>query len=173
MYIRSTELANLSRITHHFHTPQYDLVPYKLQPGGRGYESVYAAAPVLSYLYALSLPVSERKFIPPEELLKVKSTSELREALGRTSALFEAHERTLMEPLLEFLTSPRMYARGVRVVGPESCTARAPTVAFVVVGANGTQAGNISGREIVEEVDKLGTVSMAQLTSRCAISSDE
>lgn len=151
-------MASITSIAHHFHSPRYDDLPFKLQPGGPGYELVYASAAVLSYLYALSLPSpNDAKVIPSEELLKVKSTSELREALETTSTLVEAHEKALMEPLLAFLTSPRMYARGVRVVGPESCASRAPTVSFIVVD-NGAGT-SMSSRDIVEKIDRLGTVS--------------
>jgi hypothetical protein len=145
-------------VAHHFHSPRYDGLPVKLQPGGPGYELTFAASAVLSYLFALSLPSTDTCLVSSEELLKTKSTSELRKALEHTSALFEAHELTLMEPLLAFLTSPRMYARGVRVVGSETCVSRAPTVSFVVVDGAGGNKSMLS-RDIVEQVDQLGTVS--------------
>ena len=159
MYTKRTALSSIKSVAHHFHSPHYDSLPFKLQPGGPGYELVYAAAAVLPYLYALASPYTNADLTSSEDLLQSKSTAELRKALERTSTLFEAHEHTLMEPLLAFLTSPRMYACGVRVVGPETCTSRVPTVSFVVVDGDGPENTSMLSRDIVEQIDKLGTVS--------------
>lgn len=158
LYTRSTALSSIASVAHHFHSPRCDGLPTKLQPGGPGYELSYAAAAVLPYLYALSSPSADFALKDSEELLRAKSSADLRSGLEHTSALFETHERTLMEPLLSFLTSPRMYARGVRVVGPETCTSRAPTVSFVVIGEEGSAGKSMLSRNLVEQVDQLGTV---------------
>jgi hypothetical protein len=161
LYTRRAALKTLSSIAHHFHSPRYDDLPFKLQPGGPGYELTYASAAVLPYLISLSSP-SASGLIDSEELLRAKSKAELRTALEHTSALFEAHERTLMEPLLSFLKSEKMYARGVRIVGLETCDGRAPTVSFVVVDTPGGRKG-VKSREIVEKVDEIRTVSSVPL----------
>jgi selenocysteine lyase/cysteine desulfurase len=104
---------------------------YKLQPGGPGYELVYATTAVIPYLLSLS----------PENNL---------------TASFKAiaeHEQTLSEPLLKYLLSE--YDRGVRIVGDEKAgLGRVPTISFVVVGQR-----SIKSKDIVAVFDKHGDVS--------------
>ncbi|GJJ14096.1 hypothetical protein Clacol_008353 [Clathrus columnatus] len=154
LYTRRSELAKIASVAHHFHSPNYDSHPFKLQPGGPGYELTYGSSAVLPYLYRLSQV--EGDLINSKELLQTKSKNELREALERTSDLFRDHERRLMERLLGFLTSSTLYNRGVRVVGPESLTWRAPTIGFIVIKSEQGEA--LSSRDIVEQVDKKGTI---------------
>lgn len=142
-------------MAHHFHSPKYDDYPFKLQPGGQGYELTYASSAVLSYLYRLSQASGD--LINSEELFRVKSWVELRRALEHTSSLFEAHEKTLMVPLLDFLTSEKMYERGVRVVGPETLNCRAPTVSFIVIDTENKEG--MKSQKIIESIDQKGTVS--------------
>jgi len=107
--------------------------PYKLQPGGPGYELAYATTGVVPYLKSLT----------PEDDL---------------TASFDAianHEQTLLEPLLLFLTDAKQFERGVRVVGTSEINlSRVPTVSFVVVGQNA-----IKSKDIVGAFDKKGGVS--------------
>ncbi|KAF8577063.1 PLP-dependent transferase [Ramaria rubella] len=156
LYTRSSALLSINSVAHHFHSPSYDHLPFKLQPGGPGYELTYAASAVLPYLHSLSGLAKSPGLVDSEELLRTIPRLELRKALEHTSALFEAHELTLMEPLLEFLTSQRLYERGVRVVGPENTDSRAPTICFVVLDTPGKKG--IRSQDIVERVDKLGTI---------------
>lgn len=158
LYTRSAALSSIVSVAHHFHSPRYDSLPFKLQPGGPGYELSYGAAAVLPYLYTLSSPSTSAILTDSEEWLRTKSTSDIRIALEHTSALFETHERMLMEPLLAFLTSQRMYRRGVRIVGPETCESRAPTVSFIVIDGDNSTSKSMLSKDLVEQVDQLGTV---------------
>jgi hypothetical protein len=132
VYVRSTALqTSLTSISHHF--LKVDDKPYKLQPGGPGYELVYGATAVVPYLKSLT----------PEDDL---------------AASFNAianHEQNLLAPLLRFLTDARQFARGVRIVGTSKIDlSRVPTVSFVVVGQNA-----IKSKDIVGAFDKKGGVS--------------
>lgn len=149
-------MVKLSSVAHHFHSPKYDDYPFKLQPGGAGYELTYGASAVLPYLYRLSQTSGE--LVSSEQLLPVKSKTELRQALERTSDLFSIHERSLVERLLGYLTSPALYKRGVRIVGPEGLEHRAPTISFIVIGSRDEKP--LTSQEIVEQMDKKGTVSL-------------
>lgn len=159
LYTRRSELAKLSSIAHHFHSPYYDNHPFKLQPGGAGYELTYAASAILPYLYRLSQ--TEGELSTSEELLRTKSKAELRQALGHTFDLFKDQEHRLMERLIGYLTSTRLYDRGVRIVGPESLTWKAPTISFIVIGTE--IGGPLSSQEIVEKIDLKGNVSTDKL----------
>ncbi|KIJ23685.1 hypothetical protein M422DRAFT_275687 [Sphaerobolus stellatus SS14] len=154
MYTRSSELEKIGSVAHHFHSPKYDGLPFKLQPGGAGYELTYATSAVLPYLYRLSQTTGN--LINSEELLATKSKAELRKALEHTSSLFEAHEGQLAKLLLEFLTSSKMYERGVRVVGPETLELRAPTISFIVIDT--PRAKGIRSQDIITKVDAKGTM---------------
>ncbi|KAI0253735.1 pyridoxal phosphate-dependent transferase [Lactifluus subvellereus] len=91
LYARTASLrSSLTALTHHFY--RFDDVGSKLQPGGSGYELVYGAAGVPTYLRSLT-------------------------PAGTLEATFEAsaaHEYTLSERFLSFL---RGYAPRVLVVG--------------------------------------------------------
>ncbi|KAG1724355.1 pyridoxal phosphate-dependent transferase [Suillus lakei] len=131
VYVRSAALqTSLSSITHHF--LKVDDKPYKLQPGGPGYELVYGATAVVPYLKSLT----------PEDDL---------------TASFNAiadYEQTLLAPLLSFLTDTKQVGRGVRIVGTSKIDlSRVPTVSFVVVGQNA-----IKSKDIVGAVDKKGGI---------------
>ena len=151
LYTRRAALPALHSVVHHFHSPRFDAAPFKLQPGGPGYELTYAAAAVLPYLVSLSSPPLAASASP--EHLTADAAPALRTALARTSALFVVHERALLEPLLAFLTGGQAYVRGVRVVGPQGCDARAPTVSFVVVGER-----SMTSRAVVGRVEELARV---------------
>ncbi|KAF8624947.1 hypothetical protein AX17_006973 [Amanita inopinata Kibby_2008] len=131
LYVRSAALElSISSIAHHF--LKVDAKPYKIQPGGPGYELVYGTTGVVHYL----------------ESLTPKSTLQ---------ASFEAiaiHEQELLKVLMGFLTHPDQKARGIRIVGEETVTLeRVPTVSFVVVGQR-----PIKSREIVSAFDRKGGV---------------
>jgi len=134
-YVRSAALqSSLTSIAHDFLKVDND--PYKLQPGGPGYELAYAATAVVPYLKSLT----------PEDDLE---------------ASFDAianYEQELLAPLLSFLTDAKQVERGVRIVGTSEVNlSRVPTVSFVVVGKNA-----IKSRDIVGIFDKKGGVSLTK-----------
>lgn len=132
LYVRASVLRNsVASIAHHF--LKVDDTSYKLQPGGPGYELVYATTGVVSYLLSLT----------PANNLQASW-----DAIGQ-------HEQTLVGPLIQYLTGPKQWARGVRVVGDTSVNlTRTPTISFVVVGNRA-----IKSKAIVEIFDKKGGVS--------------
>ncbi|KAL4063779.1 pyridoxal phosphate-dependent transferase [Scleroderma yunnanense] len=120
-YMRSGALqSSLSKIVHHFVAAESSA--RKIEIGGPGYELVYSAAGVVSYLLALT---------PYHSL----------------DASFDAiaeYEQHLMKPLLSFLTDQKQYERGVRVVGNGKVDeSRVPTISFVVVGQTPIKSQNI------------------------------
>ncbi|KAI0364983.1 PLP-dependent transferase [Pilatotrama ljubarskyi] len=131
LYARAAALRHsLSSLAHHFLSPAVDAKPYKLQPGGPGYELVYACTAVPPYLRSLT-------------------------PAGTLDAAWDAvaaHERTLVEPLLAYLRAKR--ERGVRIVGEEQAgEARVPTISFVVRGDR-----PIASRDVVKAFDATGDV---------------
>ncbi|CAE6441107.1 unnamed protein product [Rhizoctonia solani] len=133
LYTRADSHKQLHSLAHYF-LPTNEGSPYKLQPGGPGYERSYAISAVLEYFYSLSPSGDD---------------------LSTTFDLIAQHEADLMRPLLECLLSPEMYNRGVRIVGPESMDPkiRAPTISFVVVGDK-----PVRSQDIVKKFDELGDV---------------
>ncbi|CAE6350150.1 unnamed protein product [Rhizoctonia solani] len=133
LYTRADSHKQLHSLAHYF-LPKGEGSPYKLQPGGPGYERSYAITAVLEYFYSLS-----------------PSGNDLSTAFD----LIAEHEAGLMHPLMECLMSPEMYNRGVRIVGPESKdpTVRAPTISFVVVGDKPMRS-----QDVVKKFDELGNV---------------
>ncbi|KAJ3819368.1 pyridoxal phosphate-dependent transferase [Lentinula raphanica] len=131
LYVRmSSLLESVTAITHHF--LKVHEKSYKLQPGGPGYELVYGITGVLPYLLSLT----------PEHNLQASFDA------------IAAHEQTLVEPLLAFLTSPKQIERGVRIVGEEKAgLTRVPTISFVVVGEKATKSS-----DIVKVFDKKGGI---------------
>jgi len=131
LYVRSAALQHsVTQIVHHF--LKVENVAYKLQPGGPGYEIVYGTTGVNAYLLSLT----------PKNDLKA------------TFEAIAAHEQTILEPLLSFLTDPAQKARGVRIVGEETVNLqRAPTVSFVVIGQR-----PLKSRDIVDVFDKKGGI---------------
>lgn len=138
LYTRGESHSKLSSQAHYF-LPAQTGSPYKLQPGGPGYERSYSATAVLEYLNSLS-----------------PSGDDLDGAFERI-----AHqEGEIMKPLMDCLLSPEMKARGVRVLGPESADPkiRAPTISFVVVGDR-----PVRSPDIVKQFDALGDVSVVSV----------
>lgn len=133
LYVRHSVLkTSVTPIVHHF--LKVNDVAYKLQPGGPGYETVYGTTGVLAYLLSLT---------PANNL----------QASWDAIAL---HEQTLVEPLIRYLTEPKQWARGVRVVGDATVNlTRVPTISFVVVGDRA-----INSKDIIEVFDKKGGVSL-------------
>ncbi|KAI0919366.1 hypothetical protein AcV7_006122 [Taiwanofungus camphoratus] len=129
LYVRKQALLHsLSSLAHHF--LNVDAKPYKLQPGGPGYEVVYGCTAVPPYLRGLA------------------PSGDLQSAFK----LIARHEQSLIKPLLSFLKSKE--ERGVRIVGEEHASAnRIPTVSFVVVGDRA-----IKSQYIVEIFDKKGEI---------------
>jgi hypothetical protein len=132
MYVKDAALeSSVTSIVHHF--LDVDKVAYKLQPGGPGYELVYATTGVLQYLQSLA----------PDH------------SLASAYDAMAVHEQTLLQPLLSFLTDPAQWDRGVRIVGDDTVhLGRAPTVSFVVVGPRAMRS-----KDIVREFDRRGKVS--------------
>lgn len=150
MYVRHESLVNsVSSIVHHFLSPSVDQNGYKLQPAGPGYESVWGGAAAVGYLESLTVS-------------------------GGLTAAYEAiaeHDTKLAAQLLAYLTSERLWRRGVRVVGDGTSGAhRMPTISFVVdAGEEGESA--IKSKELVARFDKQGKVSHQSLIATC-VSSD-
>ena len=132
LYVRSSALQHsVTKIVHHFY--KVENVPNKLEPGGPGYELVYGTTGVNAYLLSLT----------PKNDLKASFEA------------ITAHEQTILEPLMSFLTDPAQKARGVRIIGEEIVNLeRVSTVSFVVIGQR-----SLKSRDIVEVFDKKGGVS--------------
>ncbi len=144
LYARHASLtSSLSSIGHHF--LQVDDKPYKLQPGGPGYELTYACTGVPSYIRSLA----------PNGSGKLEDAWD---AIAR-------HEQTLLEPLLGYLRGKE--GRGVRIVGDvQAGLGRVPTVSFVVVGERAMKS-----KDVVAVFDKKGNVSLhlPGLACRCRV----
>ena len=132
LYARRASLtSSLTSLGHHF--LKIDSKPYKLQPGGPGYELPWGCTAVPPYLRSLT----------------PNGSGTLEDAWAAVAA----HEQTLLAPLLGYLRSRR--DRGVRIVGAErEGFARVPTVSFVVVGEKAMRS-----RDVVAAFDKKGDVS--------------
>ena len=112
-----------------------DTLPYKLQPGGPGYEIVYATTAVLPYLLSIA---------------PAKANS-----LDAAFSAIAAHGINLLQTLLGFLTASEQFERGIRVVGDDKIgPGRVPTVSFVVTGQRA-----IKSKDIVKVFDAKGGVS--------------
>jgi hypothetical protein len=94
LYTRAASLHALTSIAHHF--LEVDKLPYKLQPGGPGYEIVYSTTAVIPYLLSLDANAN---------------------SLEASFNAITAYEQKLIEPLLGFLTAPEQFEKGVKVVG--------------------------------------------------------
>jgi selenocysteine lyase/cysteine desulfurase len=130
LYTRSTSLDALTPLTHHF--LKVDGLPYKLQPGGPGYEIIYSTTSVLPYLLSLT-PASN---------------------LDASFDAITAHEQTLLKPLLEFLTDEKQAKRGIRVVGSAKIgLERVPTISFIVVGER-----SMKSKDVVKVFDQKGGI---------------
>ena len=134
LYARAPALAHsLTSLAHHFLS--VDTKPYKLQPGGPGYELVYGCTAVPPYLKSLT-------------------------PAGTLVAAFDAisaHEQDLLKLLLGYLRSKE--ARGVRIVGDEfEGPSRVPTISFVVVGERAMRS-----MDVVKAFDLKGDVSAMSL----------
>ena len=133
LYVRAAALKqSVTSLVHHF--LKVDHTSSKLHPGGPGYELVYATTGVVAYLLSLT----------PANTLEA------------TWDVIAQHEQTLVAPLIHYLTDPKQWERGVRLVGDASINLmRAPTISFVVVGDRA-----IKSRAIVEIFDEKGGVSV-------------
>ncbi|QRV92756.1 aminotransferase class-V protein [Ceratobasidium sp. AG-Ba] len=131
LYTRAESHRKLTSLAHYF-LPVHEGSPYKLQPGGNGYERSYSVTAVLEYLESIG-------------------GGDLGTAFDRIAE----HEGALMRPLMECLLSPEMKKRGIRVLGPETADPkiRAPTISFVVQGET-----PIRSPEVVKQFDVLGDV---------------
>ena len=134
LYVRKSSLeTSLSSLAHHFLAVATK--PYKLQPGGPGYELPYSCTAVPLYLRGLT-PAG---------------------TLDAAWAAVAAHEQELLGPLLGYLRGKR--ERGVRIVGDETEGAtRVPTVSFVVVGDRAMRSP-----DVVKAFDAKGDVSSLPL----------
>ncbi|KAF9454405.1 PLP-dependent transferase [Macrolepiota fuliginosa MF-IS2] len=131
LYVRFSVLQNsVTTLAHHF--LKVDNTSYKLEPGGPGYELVYGTTGVVPYLLSLT-PAND---------------------LQATWDAIAQHEQTLVAPLLQYLTDPKQWARGIRVVGEESINlTRAPTICFVIVGDRA-----IKSKDVVKIFDEKGGI---------------
>ncbi|QRW06889.1 aminotransferase class-V protein [Ceratobasidium sp. AG-Ba] len=131
LYTRAESHHKLASLAHYF-LPIHEGSPYKLQPGGNGYERSYSVTAVLEYLESIGGG-----------------------DLGTAFERIAEHEAALMRPLMECLLSPEMKERGVRVLGPETADPkiRAPTISFVVQGKT-----PVRSPEVVKQFDVLGDV---------------
>ncbi|KDQ51414.1 hypothetical protein JAAARDRAFT_41083 [Jaapia argillacea MUCL 33604] len=139
----STSIASLA---HHF-LPTSSSPITKLQPGGPGYELVYATTAVTPYLLSLS-PVS---------------TSSESDRLDQAFDVIKAHEQILVRRLLSWLESKERWERGVRVVGESlsdltsegeaAVERRVPTISFVIVGER-----NMGSKDVVKVFDQKGGI---------------
>ncbi|KAJ7865551.1 pyridoxal phosphate-dependent transferase [Mycena leptocephala] len=130
LYVRAPVLASsVSSIVHHFLNAEH---AYKLQPGGPGYETVYATTSAIPYLLSLT-PAND---------------------LAATFDAITAHKTKLVTALLSYLMAPEQVARGLRVVGVEEpSTNRLPTVSFVVVGDRPMRS-----KDVVKVFDERGGI---------------
>ncbi|KZT02926.1 PLP-dependent transferase, partial [Laetiporus sulphureus 93-53] len=121
LYTHTTSLRqSLSSLAHHFLAPQVVLKPYKLQPGGPGYEVVYGCTAVPVYLRSLT------------------PSSSLEDAFDAIAK----HEQTLIAPLLAYLRSKE--SRGVKIVSDErESLSRVPTISFAVVGERAMRSSDV------------------------------
>ncbi|KZT34619.1 PLP-dependent transferase [Sistotremastrum suecicum HHB10207 ss-3] len=147
MYVRQAALqGSLSSLAHHF-LPVAGKA-YMLQPGGPGYESVYAITGVLPYL--LSLSDSKPSIAFDEATATITNTSEITSALVEAYQKIAKHEtEVLVTPLIKYLRSK--YEQGVRIVGDDAFPVnpgRFPTISFVVVGTK-----EPAGDKIVKYLD--------------------
>ena len=125
LYARRASLTgSLTSLGHHF--LRIDDKPYKLQPGGPGYELPWGCTPVVPYLKALT------------------PSGTLEDAWAAVAR----HEQTLLAELLGYLRGK--YDRGVRIVGDErEGETRVPTVSFVVGGERAMRS-----RDVVAAFDR-------------------
>lgn len=152
MWVRaSTSNASLNSINHYFVTDPAN----RLQLGGPGYELTYATSAVLDYLFSIANPNHTSLLLT--SLPSETQSRELSNGLDESFKLMEAHERTLVERLLSFLTAEAQWNRGIRVVGSDDNVDRAPTISFVVLdGSNGEP--RMRSKDVVSGVDKLGNI---------------
>ncbi|KAJ3489833.1 hypothetical protein NLI96_g1854 [Meripilus lineatus] len=131
LYARAASLQDsVSSLSHHF--LDVKTKSYKLQPGGPGYELVYACTGVTAYLKSLSVT----------------------HTIEATFELIKEHEQGLIARLLMFLRSDWCTRRGVRIVGDHSIgPARVPTISFVVIGDRA-----IRSQDIVKAFDQQGDI---------------
>ena len=142
LYVKSECLKALKSLAHHFLEAHAIDKPYKLQPGGPGYELNYASTGVLPYLEALGKENNNGKFA---------------DDVDAAFAVIEEQEQALLAPLLSYLNSSEAWDRGIRIVGDEQAgPSRVPTVSFVVVGERA-----IPSKEIVKFFDGKRNVSLS------------
>ena len=129
--MRSSSLTcSLTSLGHHF--LKVDSKPYKIQPGGPGYELPWSCTAIPPYLRSLT-PVG---------------------TLDAAWDAIAAHEQTLLAKLLGYLRGKK--ERGVRIVGDEmEGESRVPTVSFLVVGERA-----IKSPDVVKAFDAKGNVSI-------------
>ncbi|KAI5453683.1 hypothetical protein NCC49_005503 [Naganishia albida] len=138
--------ASLHSLGHYFH-PQSPA--YKLAPGGAPYELQVGCHPILPYLLSLS----------DNDVVDTMADDDPgQQRLESAYDRIQAHERTLSERMLAYLTSEPAWTRGVRVVGPDTARDRVPTISFVVVERAEKDAGTwrkrVKSRDIVSRFDE-------------------
>jgi hypothetical protein len=138
MYVRKKALEkSVHSVVHHFLSPSYDSIGYKLQPAGPGYESVWGSTAIVPYLEGLT------------------STGTIEAGYD----LISAHDSELARTLLSYLTAPKQRERGIRVVGSEKAGPdRMPTVSFVLV-ESADRKPPMNSKAMIAQFDKRGTVS--------------
>jgi len=114
MYVR-TELA--SQLPSQAHFFKGDALAGRFTPAGPDHPQIAAVNGVMDYLEAVATRHGHGGLAVPTRAAAVRQ-------------LFRDHETRQLRPLLDFLGNHRR----VRLIGPASATARAPTVAFTVEG---------------------------------------
>jgi hypothetical protein len=142
MYVRKTALeTSVQSIIHHFLSPAVDSIGYKLQPAGPGYELTWVSTAVLPYLKSLTTAGT----------------------LQSTYEAMSAHDSELATMILGYLTSEKVFSRGVRIVGSgESSPERMPTISFLVTAGSSGEPG-MKSKEVVGKFDKRGLVCLLML----------
>ncbi len=142
--VKETQLA---RLNHFFlHTPHAPPGMYPFQTSSVQYELNYSIAAVADYLVSLGTAKQVPSKVDWNALfgrassegeLTALSRSEVDDALDAAYARVAAHETTLLQVIMPVLL--KWADKGLRIVGPEdaSSDARAPTIAFVLVDAQG------------------------------------
>jgi selenocysteine lyase/cysteine desulfurase len=124
-------------------------------PGGPGYELSYSVTGILEYLLLISPIPASPASISPSTYTDPRTS----EALQAAFDAIAKHEQTLIRPLLDFLTSPRARARGVRIVGEETLgDRRVPTISFVVVDDDENASKAMKSKDVVKLFDDKGDV---------------
>lgn len=138
MYAKSSAQERLTSLAHYFFSSKVK-GGVKLQPGGASYELQASIPPIIDYLISLVPGVNGSK------------SDQLVTAFERIAL----HEQSLIAPLLEYLSSDEVKAKGVKIIGQTSPSAlvRVPTISFSL-GPN----SDLTPARLVDAMHKTGKV---------------